>query len=69
MNRMFLDEQRARYLFQYRQDYHNEADILEKFVWSPLACRFTSWTYEQLVEFDHRGRVILRRRCPFITGG
>ena len=62
---MFLEEQKAHYSDvrpEFRQDF------LEKHVWSPTACRFTSWTYLPLCKNTPSGKIVRgsRQRCPFI---
>lgn len=64
---MFIDEQQSRSIYDFKQGVQQEHAFLERYVWSPRSCRFTSWTYEPLVKVDERGRMSDRRRCPFVV--
>lgn len=69
---MFLEEQKANF-YDLRRDFTDrEPEFVERHVWSPVACRHTSWTYRPLVRHTGvRGRIVpgSRQRCPFIIAG
>jgi hypothetical protein len=64
---MFIDEQKARF-YDLQESIRNEAEFIERHVWSPIANRHTSWTYRPLVRCTSTGRMVQgsRHRCPFI---
>lgn len=64
---MFIDEQQAQSLYDFKPGMRDDGALVERHVWSPRACRYTNWTYEPLVRCDERGRMSGRRRCPFVT--
>ncbi len=68
---MFIEEQKASSAYDYREPFRSDPDVTERHVWSPISCRFTSWTYRSLCRTNDRGDIIKgsRQRCPFIIWG
>lgn len=65
---MFLKEQMLASIYELQPEFRSEPEPLEAYIWSPVSCRHTSWTYEPLCRCDERGNIVKgsRRRSPFI---
>lgn len=67
---MFIEEQKTRSIYDLQPGFHSDPGHIERHVWSPVSCRFTSWRYSSLVRSTESGRIVPRSRvrCPFIVG-
>ncbi len=65
---MFLHEQQSASVYDYAPGFRSDPSLIERHVWSPVACRFTSWTYRPLVKTTAQGGMVRgsRQRCPFV---
>ena len=65
---MFIEEQKSQSAYDYREPFMSDPEVIERHVWSPISCRFTSWTYRPLCRTNDRGDIIKgsRQRCPFV---
>ena len=63
---MFIREQMAEFS-ELQMEFRNESECIDRWVWSPVACRHCMWTFEPLVRVYGTGRPIhgSRQRNPF----
>jgi hypothetical protein len=43
---MFIREQMISSIYDLREEYHSDPEMLDVYIWSPVSCRWTSWTFE-----------------------
>lgn len=65
---MFIEEQKFNTPRDYAPAFQHDPETTERWVWSPVSCRHTFWTYAPLVRgYCHPGaRYPVQRRNPFI---